>query len=79
MAKQRITQILERVRIPTKFPKRDIEPIGVTYIGEISGHGSGLYIRIPGDICEFYGLTAGEKIRLSLLHRKRWTEIEEAD
>lgn len=79
MAKQRITQILQRAKILTKFPKREIEPIGVTYIGEVSGHGSGLYIRIPGDVCEFYGLTAGEKIKVSLLQRKRWTEIEEAD
>jgi hypothetical protein len=79
VSKQRITQILERARIPTKFPKRQTESLGVTYIGEASGHGSGLYVRLPKEVCDYFGLVSGDRIMVRLVERKRWTEVEEAD
>jgi predicted transcriptional regulator with HTH domain len=79
MGKQRrIIQVLEQARIPSKFKLR-VEAIDVRYIGELSGHGSGLYVRVPKEICDYYGLAAGDKVKVSILQRKKWTDLEEAE
>jgi hypothetical protein len=77
MVKQRVTQLLEKAKISSKFPSRQLETLGVTYVGDVSGHGSGLYVRIPREICDYFGITSGDKIKIGLLQRKRWTDIEE--
>jgi hypothetical protein len=77
MAKQRITQILERAKIRTEFPKRQVEVIDVRYVGPITGHGSGLYVRIPKEICDYYDLVAGNQVKIIIAQQKRWTDIEE--
>lgn len=76
-SKQRLTQVLERSKVQVKFPRMKVDMIDVRYIGELSGHGSGLYVRIPKEICDYYGLVAGDKVKVGILQRKRWTEIEE--
>lgn len=76
-SKQRLTQVLERSKIQVKFPRMKVDMIDVRYIGELSGHGSGLYVRIPKEICDYYGLVAGDKVKVGIFQRKRWTEIEE--
>jgi hypothetical protein len=75
MAKQRISQVLEHAKISTKF-KLQVQPIDVRYIGELSGHGSGLYVRVPKEIVEYYSLVAGDKVKVCILQRKRWTDLD---
>ena len=75
--KRQITQLLERARIPAKFARLHVEPIDVRYIGELSGHGSGLYVRIPKEIVDYFNLIAGNKVKVAILQRKKWTELEE--
>jgi hypothetical protein len=79
MAKQRIVQVLERAKISTKFSKLRVQTIDVRYIGELSGHGSGLYVRIPKEIQEYYNLIAGDKVKVCILQRKKWTNLEAAE
>ena len=35
-----LTKLLETGKIPTKFPRLQVQTIDVTYIGEVSGHGN---------------------------------------
>ncbi len=76
MTKQRMTQILQRAKIPTQLPKLQIQTIDVRYIGELSGHGSGLYIRVPKEIIDYYGLVAGDRVKVAIMQRKKWTELD---
>jgi hypothetical protein len=75
--RQRITQVLKTSGIATKFQRMKVDMIDVRYIGQLSGHGSGLYVRVPQEIIEYYGLVAGDKVKVAILQRKRWTEVEE--
>jgi hypothetical protein len=79
MAKQRIVQVLEHAKIPSKFSKLRVQVIDVRYIGELSGHGSGLYVRVPKEIVEYYSLVAGDKVKVCILQRKKWTDLEAAE
>jgi hypothetical protein len=72
-----ITKVLETAKIRTKFPRLQVQSIDVTYIGEVSGHGSGLYVRIPQPIIEYYGIVAGDRVKLRILQRKNWRDFEE--
>jgi hypothetical protein len=72
-----VTRILENAKIPTKLPRKTVDIIDVRYVGQLSGHGSGLYIRVPAEIIDYFGLVAGDKVKVSIHQRKRWTEIEE--
>jgi hypothetical protein len=56
MPKTTIAKVLETAKIQTKFPRLQTQTIEVTYIGEVSGHGSGLYVRIPQPIIEYYSI-----------------------
>ena len=77
MAKQRVTQILERTKIATRFPRLQVQSIDVCYIGDVSGHGSGLYVRIPKEICDYYNFSAGDRVKIRILQRKNWRDFEE--
>ncbi len=80
MAKRRqIFQVLEHAKISSKFSKLQVQTIDVRYIGELSGHGSGLYVRVPKEIQEYYSLIAGDKVKVCILQRKKWTDLEAAD
>jgi len=72
-----VTKLLEKGRIQRKFPRLQVQTIDVKYIGEVSGHGSGLYIRIPKEIVDYYGIVAGDRIKIALLQRKNWRDFEE--
>ena len=76
--KRQITQLLERAKVPAKFAHLQVETIDVRYVGELSGHGSGLYVRIPKEIVDYFNLVAGDKVKVAILQRKKWTELEEA-
>jgi hypothetical protein len=77
MGDSTITKVLESAKIPTKFPRLQVQTIDVTYIGEVSGHGSGLYVRIPKEICDYYNFVAGDRVKLRILQRKNWRDFEE--
>jgi hypothetical protein len=53
------------------------ERIGLKYVSTLSRHGSGLYVRIPGEAIDFFELVAGDQVKVAILERKRWTELEE--
>jgi len=76
-SKQRLAQLLERAKVQTKFPRVKVDVIDARYIGELSGHGSGLYVRVPKEICDYFGLVAGDKVKIGIFQRKRWTDLEE--
>lgn len=77
VSKQRLTQVLKTARIATKLPRLKVDMIDVRYIGELSGHGSGLYIRVPKEICDYFGLIAGDKVKVGIFQRKRWRDFED--
>jgi hypothetical protein len=79
MVKRRTLQVLEHAKISTKFSKLQVQTIDVRYIGELSGHGSGLYVRVPKEIVEYYSLVAGDKVKVCILQRKKWTDLEGAE
>jgi hypothetical protein len=78
MATKSITRVLESAKIQTKFPRLQVQTIDVTFIGEVSGHGSGLYVRIPKEICDYYNFVAGDRVKIRILQRKNWRDFEEA-
>ncbi len=75
-AKRQITRLLEKAKIPRDFRRPAVQAIDVRYIGELSAHGTGLYVRIPKEILDYYGLVAGDKVKIAILQRKKWTDIE---
>lgn len=77
MAKRQTLQVLEHPRVSSSFSKLRVQAIDVRYIGELSGHGSGLYVRVPKEIVDYYSLVAGDKVKVCILQRKKWTNIEE--
>ena len=72
-----LTRVLESGKIPTKFPRLQLQVLDIRYIAEVSGHGSGLYVRIPKEVVDFYGIVAGDRIKVALLQRKNWRDVEE--
>jgi hypothetical protein len=79
MGKQQTLQVLEHPRNSSNFSKLRVQTIDVRYIGELSGHGSGLYVRVPKEIVDYYSLVAGDKVKICILQRKKWTDIEAAE
>jgi hypothetical protein len=79
VGKRRIIQVLEHAKISSKFSKLQVQTIDVRYIGELSGHGSGLYVRVPKEIADYYSLVAGDKVKVCILQRKKWTDLEAAE
>jgi hypothetical protein len=72
-----VTRLLENAKIPTKFPRLQVQTIDVTYIADVSGHGSGLYLRIPQPVIEYYSIVAGDRVKIRILQRKNWRDFEE--
>ena len=50
---------------------------GANWISMMSKYGSGLYFRVPPEFVKFFGLVAGDKVKVGVFQRKRWTDIEE--
>ena len=76
---KQLTGLLEKAKVPRKFQRLAIESVDVRYIGELSTRGSGLYIRVPKEIVDYFDLMAGDKVKIAILQRKKWSELEEAD
>lgn len=49
----------------------------VTILARVSAHGDGLYLYIPKDVREAYGILAGHKIEVQLLKHFRPETFEE--
>jgi hypothetical protein len=54
-----------------------LDAVDVRIVAKVSRHGCGLYFRIPQSITEWFGLVAGDKVKIIIAQRKRWTSIEE--
>ena len=72
-----VTKYLEKARIQTRFPRLQVQTIGVVFIAEVSGHGSGLYVRLPKEIVDYYTIVAGDRVKVAILQRKNWKDFEE--
>jgi len=53
------------------------ERIGVTVVTKPVAHGSGIYVRIPKDVVEAYGLYEAEKIEITVDRVQRPPKPEE--
>jgi len=54
--------------------------LGVTVVMRVSQHGDGLYLYIPRDITDVYGIIAGDKLEVQLQKLfKPETEIKEGE
>jgi hypothetical protein len=69
-----LTKLLEK--IPKKFPKLHVQSLDISYIGEVSGHGSGLYLRIPKEVVDYFMIVAGDRVKIKLIERKNWRDID---
>jgi len=75
---QQLERILESGSVRQKFPRLQVQTLDVKYVAEVSGHGSGLYVRIPKEIVDWFNIVAGDRIKVALLQRKAWKlEFEE--
>jgi len=47
----------------------------------VSSHGRGLYLYLPKDLCEVYGVNGGDRIKAQLLElfKRDWAEEEKGD
>ena len=72
MTEATFVKALESGKIQSKFPRLQVQSLDVKYIAEVSGHGSGLYIRIPKEIVDWFGIVAGDRIKCALISRKAW-------
>jgi len=47
----------------------------------VSSHGRGLYLYLPKDLCEVYGICGGDRIKTQLLElfKRDWAEEEKGE
>ena len=68
---------LDALALGVKHQDLTSQRIGVDIVGSIVRQGSGLYIRIPQSIVEYYEMVAGDKVKVGVLQRKNWRDFEE--
>lgn len=56
-----------------------LDAINMHYIAKLSRHGRALYFRLPQPMIEWFGLAAGDKLKVCILQRKKWAELEAAE
>lgn len=47
----------------------------------VSSHGKGLYLYLPKDLCEIYGINGGDRVKVQLLELFKcdWAEEEQEE
>jgi len=50
--------------------------IGIVEVLRVSAHGSGLYLRIPRDVCSAFGIRRGDLLRVKIEGFERRAEGE---
>jgi len=71
------TSCLDALALGVKHQGLTSQRIGVDIVGSIVRQGSGLYIRIPQSIVEYYEMVAGDKVKVGILQRENWRDFEE--
>jgi len=48
---------------------KEKQTLKVTVVSRVSAHGDGLYLYIPKDVIDVYGIAAGDKIEVQFLRQ----------